>query len=257
MKLSVISEVVEGWRNRTRTEEEKFIWRLQKSLRRRGWLGTLGLGVWKIYFFFRERVLPSRRRARYLDRTFDARFGVDTGGIIELAGLEIDSGNKEFGQNYQAIPPTTFDELISELQIKYEDFLFIDFGSGKGRALLLASEFPFKKIIGVEFAHLLHERAQQNIHKYNSPTQKCRDLESVWMDATVFAIPRDKAVFYFFNPFGAEVMAIVLGNIKKSLEEYPREVFILYGVPDQKELLEKLGFLKISQTKYQVVYRSG
>ena len=255
MKPLTISIVADRWGNRIRAEKGKLRQRFQKSLKRRGWLGTLGLVIWKLYFFCRERLLPSRRHARYLDRTFDAKFGVDTGGLIELDELEINSSNKEFGERYQAIPPTTFGEIISGLQINYEDFLFIDFGSGKGRALLLASDFPFKKIIGVEFALRLHETAQQNIRKYNSPTQKCRDLESVCMDAATFSIPREKAVFYFFNPFGAGVMDTVLGNIRQSLEECRREVYILYGVPNQKELLDKFGFMKVRLTKYHAVYK--
>jgi hypothetical protein len=36
-------------------------------------------------------------------------------------------------------------------------------GSGKGRALLVASELPFAKIIGVELSRELHRIAEQNL----------------------------------------------------------------------------------------------
>ena len=36
------------------------------------------------------------------------------------------------------------------------DSIFVDFGCGKGRALLIASEYNFKSVRGVEFAHELY-----------------------------------------------------------------------------------------------------
>jgi hypothetical protein len=52
---------------------------------------------------------------------------------------------------------------MAALPWRPEDFTVIDFGSGKGRALIVASECPFRRIIGVEFALELHRDAQQNI----------------------------------------------------------------------------------------------
>jgi tRNA G46 methylase TrmB len=33
----------------------------------------------------------------------------------------------------------------------YSQYTFIDVGSGKGRVLFVAAEYPFRKVIGVEF----------------------------------------------------------------------------------------------------------
>ena len=72
--------------------------------------------------------------------------------------------------------------------------LFIDFGSGKGRALLLASELPFKKIVGIEFSPPLHEIARANWRNYLSATQRCKAVELLCLDVVEYAIPPEPAV---------------------------------------------------------------
>jgi SAM-dependent methyltransferase len=239
------------------TTHESLLQRLQKSLRRRGWLGTLGLCCWKVGHICAELLLPSRHRARRLDREFDARFGVDTRAIIPLSDLQIESANRAYGTEYEQTKPSAFRQLLSCAPIKYEDFIFVDFGSGLGRALLLASELPFKKIIGVEFAAELHCAAEENIRKYRSPTQQCKNFELLCLDAADYAIPHEPTVFYFYNPFQAGVLAQVLANIQRSLAEHPREVFIFYCNPVHRELLGSFGFVAIVDARWHAVYKSA
>ena len=47
-------------------------------------------------------------------------------------------------------------------------FTFVDLGSGKGRTLLMASDYPFRRIIGVELLPSLHQIAQENLRQYKS-----------------------------------------------------------------------------------------
>jgi hypothetical protein len=86
-------------------------------------------------------------------------------------------------------------------------------GSGKRRALLLASQFSFKEIIGVELSPSLHRIAYSNIQIYRDDFQRCRKIRSICGDAAKYQIPPEKAVFYLFNPFDEEVMHMVLSNI--------------------------------------------
>jgi SAM-dependent methyltransferase len=230
--------------------------RLKKSLSRRGWLGTLGLGCWKVGNYFAEWLLPSRYRARRLDREFDARFGVETSGVIPLNDLQIESGNRAHGNGYEQSKPLVFYQLLSRTRARYEDFVFVDLGSGKGRALLLASELPFKRIVGVEFAAELHQAAQENIRKYHSPTQQCRDFELLHLDAAGYSIPNENTIFYIYNSFMDEVMERVLANIQRSLAEHPREVFIIYCNAVHRELVSRCGFKTVETTRWHAIYRS-
>src|SRR5207247_9496640 len=109
-----------------------------------------------------------------------------------------------------------------------ERYVFVDMGSGKGAVLLYASEFPFKRIIGVEFSARLHGIAEQNIATYRRKTMKCRDIQSVCIDAAVYAIPPEQAVFFLFNPFKGKVMEGFVDNVGRSLSRHPRDIVVIY-----------------------------
>ena len=217
--------------------------KIQKSLSRRGLFGTLEFCIRKFTYYIRE-CAPSQRRIRQQKSEFDQRFGIDTSGTIPLSNLDIGSENWMDGERYQATDPELFNEMLHSVQVKYEDFVFVDLGSGKGITLLLASEFPFKRVIGVEFSPELHQIAQENIRIYKSPTQKCRDLESICMDVVIYPIPKERAIFYLYNPFGEKIMVSVLNNIERSLDDYPREIIIIYHDPVFGVLLDTVEFLE-------------
>src|SRR6516225_1387013 len=116
----------------------------QESIRRR----DLGGSVQVVRAWMRDegwRFLPSNLYDKYADHVFDRRFGTHTKTITELDELDIDSPNKQLGERYQASPSRPFRRVISLLDIDYREFAFVDFGSGRGRTLLLASGFPFRK----------------------------------------------------------------------------------------------------------------
>jgi hypothetical protein len=230
--------------------------RLKKSIRRRGLWGTFTLCAWKISNFLGNWLLLSRYRARRMDWEFDAKFGVDTQGIIELEQLQITSENLRHGTIYEQTKPADFEKLMSALKIRYEDFVFVDFGSGKGRGLLLAANYPFRRVIGVEFAAELHAAAQENIRRYYNPAQQCRNFELYYQDAIDFSIPRNRVVLYFYNPFNKEIMAKVLANIRRSLEEHPREVFILYCNSVFRDIVKDFGFVELQSSRWHTVYSS-
>lgn len=186
---------------------------------------------------------------------FDERFGVDTSGIIALSDLDVDAENWVYGVQYQPTPAELLREMLGSLQVNFEDFIFIDFGSGKGRALLVASEFPFKEIVGIEFVPQLHQIAQENIHIYKSATQKCKNLKSICVDAAKYTIPNEQAIIYFYNPFEERLMEIVVANIQKTLMENPRKIFIIYYEPVLDHLFINIGiFRKIKHAKNYVIY---
>jgi hypothetical protein len=62
--------------------------------------------------------------------------------------------------------PTATPGFRKKLNIDPRNFTFIDFGSGKGRVLLIAAGLPFKAVVGIEFSRELHEIAVQNISRF-------------------------------------------------------------------------------------------
>jgi hypothetical protein len=206
-------------------------------------MSAAGLRLYRAFHRLREQIVPSRRRARHEDREFDARFGVKTKALIRIDPSRV-VGENGFGAVYRAVRPPRFREALAHFQINHEDFVFIDFGSGMGRALLLASDYPFKEIVGVEFSPDLHLIAEENIRRYKSATQRCKNITSICTDATLFPIPKERAIFYFNDPFRAEVMRSVLSNIHISVEESPRELFFIYLNPRAPELLNTFNLHK-------------
>jgi tRNA1(Val) A37 N6-methylase TrmN6 len=109
-----------------------------------------------------------------------------------------------------------------------DKFAFIDLGSGKGRALFLAAAYPFKRIIGVEYAPELHEIAMRNTRTYRNPARKCADIQPVCADATSFAFPLLPTVCFMNNPFGEPLIAAVATRIDESVRASPRPFFVVY-----------------------------
>jgi hypothetical protein len=204
------------------TRRAALVWhRLRRALRRYGIRGTLRKAAGELVS------VPIRRRDLRRAREFDARYGIDTAGVVHLRSLEIDSTNRDFGVRYEGTNPDWFRDLIGALPIDYRDFAFVDFGAGKGRALVLASEFPFRRIVGVEFAPELAAAARRNVTSFRSDRQQCREFEVVCADAVDFTIPDEPAVLYFYNPFGEPVLGRVLANVRRSFEEAPRPLYLV------------------------------
>jgi SAM-dependent methyltransferase len=177
------------------------------------------------------RVSALAVRGRWMaaaDRRREARFGVSSEGSIALGELAIDSENRAVGFRYVPSPGLLVDALLFNIGEELGRFSFVDFGSGKGRVLLVASHYPFREVVGVEFSPALHEIAEDNIRRYQSPARRCQNVRSVCADAATFALPEHDCVLYFNNPFAEPVFARVLGNIQAAHERSHRKLYVLY-----------------------------
>ena len=189
-------------------------------------------------------------------RLFDWRHGVRTCGDAHLNALTIAGGNADHGFFYQASHPKFLGEVFGSLKVEYSRYLFVDLGSGMGRVMLVASEFPFRRIVGVEFARELHEIACDNIGRYRSASQKCHDVRSIHQDAVEFAFPALPTVLFMANPFRPAVLVPVLQNLQRSLESDPRDVVLLYTAPLFGDLVERETALRcVERSTYHNTYR--
>jgi predicted RNA methylase len=130
--------------------------------------------------------------------------------------------------------------LGAEFGSEWGRFTFVDLGSGKGRALLLASRFPFRKIVGVELASELSAVAAANIKLFAAPWQRCREIEAICTDAATFDYPAGPMVLYLNNPFLPPVLKRCLKNLVRNLEVEPREVYVVYVHPLFKREMERV-----------------
>jgi hypothetical protein len=197
-----------------------------------------------------------RLNRAYHGWVFDRRFGVHTSGWIREPIPSVEGGKAELGRPYDGSNPAHFRRIVRNLEIKYGDYAFTDFGSGKGRVLLLASAFPFRSVKGVEWSHELHEIAQRNIERYIGP-RACNEVGSFCMDAGEFPIPSGKSVLYFFNPFGNEIMSRVVDNVRRSFQENPREIILVYMNPRHRDVFDQADFLQtVTDKGWFAVYKT-
>ena len=199
-------------------------------------------------------VLPSRRKARFGDLDYDWEHSVDTTRSNVGMGTQFFTGIT--ARPYFATEPWLFEQIMQALPIDVSQFTFVDLGCGKGRVLLMASDHPFKRIIGVEFMPELHRAAQQNIAKYSKDSLQCRQFETLCTDARDFKFPPGPLVVYLFNPFSESTFARVLENLRRSVEQAPRPVYIAYRFTEFANLLVQAAWLeKVAGTEQWVAYR--
>jgi SAM-dependent methyltransferase len=204
--------------------------------------------------FLRDSV-PQRRRLRYGDIDYDWEQRVDTTSAnlrwrTRLLGL--------LASPYQPIPPEQFHEMMAALTIDCRYFTFIDVGSGKGRALLLASQYGFGRIIGIELLPELHRIAEENVSAIRARRADL-NIELVCMDATNFAFPAEPTVVLLFNPLPDPALCTLIANLHASLLEHPRPFFVLYANPLLEERLARCPLLiKFAATQqYSLFAYSG
>jgi predicted RNA methylase len=218
--------------------------KLGKAMRERGLAGTVVL-IGR-YLVDRVRDLGPRRRGQFrVSAEFDRAHGIDTGGRIPLGDLDVEHEVWKEGNRYEAAVPAELRGLIERLPGPLDRFTFIDLGSGKGRALLLASEFPFHRIVGVELAHELHEVCLQNIQRYRSATQRCRNIESHCGDATSFPLPPEPIVLFLNNPFSDGLWRKLLARLRASLQAAPRDVRVIVANADRRAILAEVPELRL------------
>jgi SAM-dependent methyltransferase len=133
---------------------------------------------------------------------------------------------------------------------------FVDFGCGKGRAVLLAGEHPFRAVVGVEFSPELVEVARRNLRNCRGFAHVCCNMEVVCMDAARYEIPAGPLVLYFYNPFMEEVMQAVIERLRESLARDPRPVVVIYATPTLDHLWAGVpGLRKTMSSRGCTIYR--
>ena len=122
----------------------------------------------------------------------------------------------------------------------------------------IAADYPFTRLIGVEFSPTLHRIAQRNVARFRARTGSAQRFELHLGDVASFDFPLEPVALHLYNPFGERVLDQVLGRLEESLEESPRDVIVFYVNPVHRWMLEKAPFLRrIKATSQYAVYASS
>lgn len=180
-------------------------------------------------------------------RIFDYKYNINTYKDTSLKDLQFDSINKKVAVDYETIPAFSINKILNSIDIHKED-IFVDFGCGKGRVLLVASQYRFKKIIGIEFSPELVDIARLNINickKHNN--FNIDRIEIIKEDVLDYKFNNDESVFYLFNPFSDVILDPLCDQIIKSINYKPRRIYILYYYPLFENIIIEKGFKKIDE----------
>jgi SAM-dependent methyltransferase len=197
--------------------------RMMNSLRRHG----IGVTLFKLHIVL-------------VDHWFDIRYRTDTCSWALLEDLDIKSDNRNRGVRYEPARVVLLRRMFTAMRpMIAPDSVVVDLGAGKGRVLLVASQFGYKAARGVEFAPELCQIARDNCARYVRATGTSTEFQIVESDVVDYAINADENVFVMFNPFDDVVLNRVLDNIDASLERNPRRIFIGYYSPAFSETIAR------------------
>ena len=162
-------------------------------------------------------------------RAFDKRHSVETTREEALGDMGVAADAVERGNSvYRVTWGWLIEKALGRLDIDPQRYTFIDYGSGKGKAMLMASDLPFKAIIGIEYATQLHEIAVENCRAYRSVDQKCRSLEPVLGDVLNYSPPSGPIVCFMCNPFDEATLRAIFKSWRMRYQSGERELRILY-----------------------------
>ncbi len=174
----------------------RFAWRVERAVRAYGVTGAAQRGWGAL------RSVRAERRNGDRD-PFDDEMGVTTARDRPArVALRARPKDARPGHPLPAVRPGgRCGRTIAELSIRYEEFAFVDFGSGKGRALLVAAEYPFERIVGIEFAEELHEIAQRQPRRRTRIQRSVvAAIEAICADATAYELPATAARSLLLQP---------------------------------------------------------
>ncbi len=203
-----------------------------------------------------RRLLPGLAvRDGLIRHPFDLEFGVRTSGLVAGRHLKTGHRNDRHATAYYAVAPSLFRSLLVRWRrlkpaAPLDSYTFIDLGAGMGRALLLAAEFPFHDVIGVELHPALARIGRANLAKWRDAGRARAPVRMIQCDATDFPLPPGPCVAFLFNPFAAPVLRRVLRawnrELSRSLSGRQGQLDVLYVNNEHDRVLAmEPGFVRL------------
>jgi SAM-dependent methyltransferase len=185
-----------------------------------------------------------------LDLFFDWRHGTDTMRRLDRDRLDARSENQRHSARYGATKVGPFLRLLTQLDLP-RDSNFVDIGAGKGRVLLMAAQYGFRKVIGIEFSGRLCAIARNNVELFRRKSPLQSPIEVIEADAAGYSFHAEDRVLFMYNPFDSVILAQVLDNLRRSLDEKPRPIWLIYNTPKFHDVVVAARLFK-SDTFFEI-----
>lgn len=192
------------------------------------------------------------------DDSFDRRFRTETSGSVEPEQLGIaDASLRGKAILYLPSPARVTRWMLRNAGIDHAQYSFVDLGCGKGRVLLVASEFEFERIVGVDISAELCQIARRNVAAFDAPAQRCRDIRVENIDATQLDFPPGNLLLHLYHPFSPELTYRILERLGEQLAQQPRQVVVAYllytsAVSEVEAMFARIPWLKRDRYEHSV-----
>jgi hypothetical protein len=209
---------------------------------------------WKWRYFTMRHKKHARR-----NQVFDRLHNVDTAAELPLEAVGVPIADVARGNGvYRALTENVFRAAMDSVKIDARAFTFVDIGSGKGKVLFMASNRPFKRIIGIEYAIGLHEIAVRNVAAYRSDSQQCTEIEPLHGDALAYMPPPGPLLLFVFNALAEEFMRALLKKLDQQAgAQEGRPVLLIYtnvrSVAEMGDAFDGLSNLQVIRRKRHFV----
>jgi SAM-dependent methyltransferase len=185
-------------------------------------------------------------------RVFDRYMGgVSTIGVVRTSVDTFAIGSENWPYNgcvWPALSSVLKDVLRGYGKNRTQHSTFVDLGSGKGKALLIAGRFPFSRVVGVEIDSGLAEAARRNIDRAGKRL-RADSVESVTASAVSWQVPDDTSVVFMYNPFFGQTFYDAMANVFDSYDRNPRDMHIVYTFPWEHEWLLSTGRVLVERVR--------
>lgn len=147
--------------------------------------------------------------------------------------------------HYQGAGYKLLFKLFSALDPGIKHYRFVDIGSGLGRAVFVAEQCGFTKLVGIELDKDLYEEAGQNLHRF-TPSNPKSEICFIHQNALEASYENSRCVYFLFNPFNRSVLEQVLRRIQSGTQE---DTWFIYMNPLFREAFQSPAFEHISTFK--------
>ena len=169
---------------------------------------------------------------------FDLLHGIDTSGFVPATDCATADVPAEQINPYGGSQPSIIRALLATLP-EPEHYAFVDIGCGKGRPLVVASEYPFRRVVGVELAPRLAQVARENVATIAARHPERTPIEILVGDATTVSPPADRVVYYLYNSFSKPLVKALIENVERQLQGQLRHAFFVCYNPVHGEVLDQ------------------
>jgi SAM-dependent methyltransferase len=173
----------------------------------------------------------------------DRQYGIETSRRVPRRALASGAKEDAHSAGYLGCAPSIVRKALDQIGIE-PGMTFVDIGCGKGRVLVVASDYPFAWLIGVELSRHVANLASRNFEKLRSPDDKFRRISLLRGDATKPPLQQGCNVLFFYNSFTGAPVKTLIESLRRHVTKYPTsKIWLIALNPVSFEAFDNSGFL--------------